>query len=106
MTCKIHFKNKAIGNASDTTINASCKPSNINEAEGNLNSSLRNLEAWANDDWFERNAVKSKHMICASKHLYHRNNLNKKSVTLVLGGENISSDDNPRLLGVHGRGVG
>ena len=40
-------------------------------------------------------------MICASKHLYHRNKLSEKSVSLLLGNNNLALDENPRLTGVH-----
>ena len=39
-------------------------------------------------------------MICASIHLYHRNKLKEKSVSLLLGND-IALDENLRLLGVH-----
>ena len=92
---------KTIQYADDTTVYTSCKPTKLHEAERNLNSSLENLEKWANDHSLAINAVKSKHMICASKHLYHRNKLNAKSVSLLLGNDNLVLDENPRLLGVH-----
>ena len=40
-------------------------------------------------------------MICASKKLYQRNKLNEKSISLQLGNESLSLDENLRLLGVH-----
>ena len=92
---------KTIQYADDTTVYTSCKPTKLHDAERNLNSSLESLAKWANDHSLAINAVKSKHMICASKHLYHRNKLKEKSVSLLLGNDNLVLDENPRLLGVH-----
>ena len=67
----------------------------------NSNSPFENLAKWANDHSLAINAVKSKHMICASKHICHRNKLNEKSASLLLGNNNLALDENPRLLGVY-----
>ena len=79
----------------------SCKPTNLHEAEKELNLCLKSIETLGDDHSLAISTVKLKYMICASKQLHQRNKLNEKSISLQLGNESLSCDDISRPRGVH-----
>ena len=87
--------------ADDTTLYSSCKFSDIEAAESDINSSLQNLKTWSNNNNLSINTVKTNFLLLSTERMASTHSLDTYSTNIHFDGQQIVSSESARLLGVY-----
>ena len=69
--------------------------------QSHLNSSLRKVNDWSEQNSLAANAIKTKYLRCASKRLCNYHSTKEEQINLAMGSTNLKLDYEPRYLGIY-----